>query len=85
MARSKRVPVSGAVTLTPSQIKAWRVTSGYYQSTMALRFGVSTRTVSRWETGASYPPPPVCEAIARGLGMAVPFIRVSLAHTPRHS
>jgi transcriptional regulator with XRE-family HTH domain len=81
--KKRKVVSAGAVLVTPWDIRGWRLRRGWYQSTVATRFGVSTRTVSRWESGASYPPPLVCETVAKDLGHPLPTIVMSLARAPR--
>lgn len=83
--RKPRVPVPGAITLTPDAIRQWRLSKGWHQSTAALRLGVSTRTIARWEAGDSYPHPGACEVMARGLHQTVPTITVTLAQRPRQT
>lgn len=36
-------------------IKEYRLKKGYTQEQLAYELGVSSQTVSRWETGATYP------------------------------
>ncbi len=79
--KQKTVPSPAAILVTPGQVKAYRLRRGWHQTTAALRWGVSERTVRRWETGESYPPPLVCEMI---LGrQPPPTLTVSLARRPR--
>ena len=52
-------------------MKALRIRSGYSQAEVARAIGVSTRTLTNWETGKSLPP------LGSGLRNLAAFLRVS--------
>lgn len=62
-----RIASFGVCDLGGRSVARWRRQQGMSQRQLARQLGVSSRTVSRWETGASLPGPEICAAL-RSLG-----------------
>lgn len=64
---------SDARVVNPTRLQLARRRRGLTIKALAEACGVSTRTVSSWETGAVEPKPDSCDRLAQALGLPVEF------------